>query len=474
MMENENFKPETLKVTTEKIIDIIDQELNKDNTLKKELPEDVKKGLYQFYTISQNHKIDLSLLSKIVDFYDQIEPYMIRFIKSCIGQYKQSVIPLTDKQKALFEEAQKKRKEKEQEPLKGKREDIHATMNCDALLADNCCYVISELQAKVIIEGETIKGLYIDVLEYSFAQTDFEIVAVKKPEKYISNELSLINTIFSDPALKGKALLGRSKGKDIKQAYVIEDGFTQSEEYNALSDITRTVYNAWLSFEAAGAEYVTDKMIYEFMTQRKLNTRGDKRAVPAFVHKEIDHCRQTFITSDFTDLYKIKKKSAGDDLKIKGRNPLINCVHRYVIINGVAIHAYKIIPDDLYLIAKETNYLRTYSNTEYALPDGVKGTESNLILKDYILHRISSLTAPKSKANKYIDFNTIYEKYGNYKELTREEKKQARDITCKLLDHIKKEMLLQEHKKGEMFLKDYKIISEGKKLCKIELIIDKG
>jgi hypothetical protein len=199
--------------------------------------------------------------------------------------------------------------------------------------------------------------------------------------------------------------------------------------------------------------------MYDFLTQR--NNAGEIKDL-SFINESLEHCRRVFITTDFTELYKMRGVQIDKNTKITGTNPLIQFKQREVILNGEECIAYQIIPgSDFYIKAKETDHLRTLDDNEiYALPKGVNGTPTNIYIRDYLLSRIEALKFKGSKANKFISYNTIYEKFEIDGKIEKERKRKI--IHC-LLNHFKT--------KGE--ITDYNIIMHGREYDKIEVIVNK-
>lgn len=206
-----------------------------------------------------------------------------------------------------------------------------------------------------------------------------------------------------------------------------------------MTQYDRTVHNAVATLWRAGARSFRVNQVYEAMTGSAANPRAETLQKVA---ESIDKQLHTSATLDFTD--ELRGETLNDDGKevtvenaflethvLNGNKGTIICSDGEARV-GYTLHE----PPLLYRHDKITGqYVRYPHRVLKAVSKAVRPTETNTLIRDYLIRRIAVMKNGKTPMakNRRIQFSAIYEAAGK-PGATRTEKDRIRKAVGKMLD----------------------------------------
>lgn len=229
------------------------------------------------------------------------------------------------------------------------------------------------------------------------------------------------------------------------QAYVAVDDVILPAN---LSPYDKEVLNGVCSIWATGQTTMTSAMIYEAFAGK----RTTSPQALGHVTRSINKLRSILASIDWTDHAKmagLSLENPGDYVNTKDNLLLMKNVN--ACINGQEVNAFLLLaPPILYSYALKTGQIVT---VDKALLDlNINNTETNIVIKNYLLRRIELMMNPRNKiSSNAIKFETLFDECGITGNKT--EIKRYRDFVFAILDSLK----------AKQYIKGYTVIKNGQR-----------
>ena len=212
-----------------------------------------------------------------------------------------------------------------------------------------------------------------------------------------------------------------------------------------LTGYDEEIHNAVATLYVAGNRTFTARQVYQTITGSKTNPKKEKLAE---IEASLDKQRRTFVTLDWS------KELRGKTAEIDGETITADQCHletymldadktRIKTAKGTVVNGYVLArPPILYQHARTTKQLISYPQALLEATATVASkTNTNMLMRSYLIMRIKTMTRPGAKLVKQIRYDTVFEKAGaNPKE--RKDKARLVKTIKKYLDAFVKEGLI--------------------------------
>lgn len=198
----------------------------------------------------------------------------------------------------------------------------------------------------------------------------------------------------------------------------------------------KDVLNAVNSIIEAGNDKFTLSSLYEQVYQKP-----PKRSYQLEeLKKTVDDLRGILITIDYTQHMKMNGTALDGETYMIRRQNALSLDEVTVSINGMKTTVYKLLQEPpTYTYPKACNQIVTIPK-KYLETKSVSNTEQARMIKRYVVERINAYNGGKiSSTIKYDEIYSLYSEASgiDISEMTKEKKKNARDITKKILNDFK-------------------------------------
>ena len=204
--------------------------------------------------------------------------------------------------------------------------------------------------------------------------------------------------------------VGQKGGKPVKTFVSINVDKLQDVTFSKgvmVDPFNRAIHNIAVSLYAAGNKHITPRMIYEAM-----NGYQRKHKPPEQLYEAImESMRKLMLTSIKIDATEEAEKLGLNVLRLE--NYLLPVNITAVAINGQEVEAFTFMDEPpLYTYASKKKQI---SRCDIGLlAADISMTPENIVIRDYLLERVTSMKSKKSKLLNVIRYDTLYE----YLELT--------------------------------------------------------
>ena len=270
----------------------------------------------------------------------------------------------------------------------------------------------------------------------------------KKPTTHIqpiSKVADKVTEVMSGEAV----LLDVSGGNEAKRSVLTSlslnyDG-DELELSRPMTAYDKEIHNAVATLYVAGNRTFTARQVYQTMTG--VNSNPSKKKIEE-IEASLDKQRLTFVTLDWS------KELRGKTAEIDGETVAADQCHleTYMLnakkltirtAKGNEVVGYSIAePPVLYQHAITTRQLISYPQALLEATSAVaSNTNTNMLMRSYLIMRIKTMTRPRAKIAKQIRYDTVFEKAGAE---PKERKDKARLVKTikKYLDAFVKEGLI--------------------------------
>lgn len=270
----------------------------------------------------------------------------------------------------------------------------------------------------------------------------------KKPTTHIqpiSKVADKVTEVMSGEAV----LLDVSGGSEAKRSVLTSlslnyDG-DDLELSRPMAAYDKEIHNAVATLYVAGNRTFTARQVYQTMTG--VNSKPSKKKIEE-IEASLDKQRRTFVTLDWS------KELRGKTVEIDGETVTADQCHleTYMLnakkltirtAKGNEVMGYSIAePPVLYQHAITTRQLISYPQALLEATSAVaSNTNTNMLMRSYLITRIKTMTRPGAKIAKQIRYDTVFEKAGAE---PKERKDKARLVKTikKYLDAFVKEGLI--------------------------------
>ena len=216
------------------------------------------------------------------------------------------------------------------------------------------------------------------------------------------------NTFYDN--LKVIVEVGKKGGKPVKTFVSINvdelQGVTLSNGV-MVNPFNRAIHNVAVSLYAAGNKHITPRMIYEAMNGYQRKHKPPEQLYEAIM-ESMRKLIRTFIKIDATEE---ADKFGLDTLRLE--NYLLPAKITTVAMNGQEVEAFSFMDEPpLYTYASKKKQI---SRCDIGLlAADISTTPENVVIRDYLLERVTTFKSKKSKLLNVIRYDTLYD----YLELT--------------------------------------------------------
>lgn len=234
----------------------------------------------------------------------------------------------------------------------------------------------------------------------------------KKPESFLIPTTKVIQklydgmTDFTDGVQPVDVGGKKAQGRYIVPVEIFVSASAEALEIQKyLTPYDRQVQNGIFTLIENGYTAFTAKQVYEAFAGKTTTSPQ----IIGHVTRSINKQRTTLISIDWTDHAKMKglpvDQSRGDYVTTEENLLLLRRVK--LRCNGQDLDGFGVIaPPILYRYAKQVGQLSTIDRKLLDVP--VNNTESNIILKNYLLERIDTMKKTAKKISNNIAFETLY------------------------------------------------------------------
>lgn len=227
----------------------------------------------------------------------------------------------------------------------------------------------------------------------------------------------------------------------------------------------KAVLNAVNSIIEAGNNYFSLSALYKEIYQKKHSNKYQLEDL----RSTVDDLRKILITIDYTQHMKMNGTALdGETYMIRKQNAL-SLDEVTVSINGMKTTVYKLLQEPpTYTYPKACKQIVTIQK-KYLETKSVSNTKQAIMIKQYLVERINAYNG--GRVSPTIKYDEIYEAYAeasgiDVSEMTKEKKKNARDIAKKILDDFKKNDFITGYKENATTENGKKTFSSVTFACK--------
>lgn len=255
-----------------------------------------------------------------------------------------------------------------------------------------------------------------------------------QPIDRLYRQISNIETTGEEVAVR---MSGENDSPTIKTYISLSYEGADASLSKPISTYDKLVHNAVASLWAAGVTVVTSGQVYIAMTGSR--SYPSKKAISE-VEQSLDKQRFIAVTLDYSEEFRDRPLPRPE----KRAYYMLNADKTWIrnqrgeLVNGYVINQEPV----LYMHARETRQLISYPQSLLeATAAEVNSTNRSLVIRDYLLERIKTMSRPGSKLSKNIRYESLYEAAGS-EAANRKQTKQMRDTAKRILDILRAEKFI--------------------------------
>lgn len=269
----------------------------------------------------------------------------------------------------------------------------------------------------------------------------------------------------SDAGKDGMSFQVSPKNAKKKSEVTLAIDFSNFKTSKYLTGEHKAVLNAVNSIIEAGNNYFSLSALYKEIYQKKHSNKYQLEDL----RSTVDDLRKILITIDYTQHMEMNGTALdGETYMIRKQNAL-SLDEVTVSINGMETTVYKLLQEPpTYTYPKACKQIVTIQK-KYLETKSVSNTKQAIMIKQYLVERINAYNG--GKVSPTIKYDDIYGAYAEaseiyVSEMTKEKKKNARDIAKKILDDFKKNDFITGYKENTTTENGKKTFSSVTFACK--------
>lgn len=212
-----------------------------------------------------------------------------------------------------------------------------------------------------------------------------------------------------------------------------------------ISPFDMSVHNAVCSLWDAGDRYITDRQIWQLMTGKESAAEASLQAV----RESMEWLMRTWATIDFSaELRGEQKVLDGEpftpEQAKRAGNLLLGFNDTVVATNGKRVDGYK-LSDDMPILLQHDRVLNQVQPYDPALLgavfQGLSSTRMNIVIRDYLMRRVSRIGNTRSPSSRRIKYDTLLERIGR-KDAKAKDRDRIINSVKKILEALKAQGLI--------------------------------